>query len=93
VKLCVALLDLHIPGSHSLKEKRRSIQGLVANLRSRLNASVAEVDFQDKWQRAEIAVAWISADGVGAENYHSEIRKLVELRPEIEILNVQRVEY
>ena len=50
-------LELFLPESHSLKDKRRVIKSLAERLRRRFNVSVAEVDFQDTWQRAGLAVA------------------------------------
>jgi uncharacterized protein YlxP (DUF503 family) len=45
-----------IPWAQSLKDKRSAVHGLKDRLRSRFNASVAEVAYLDKWQRAVIAV-------------------------------------
>ncbi|HEU5039972.1 MAG TPA: DUF503 domain-containing protein [Gemmatimonadales bacterium] len=49
--------DLHLPGCHSLKEKRGLLKPLTTGLRRTLNVSVAETGHQDLWQRAEIACA------------------------------------
>ena len=49
--------DLRIRESHSLKQKRHVVKALTAALRQRFNVGVAEVDHQDLWQRAAIAVA------------------------------------
>jgi uncharacterized protein len=49
--------SLHLPGCHSLKEKRGVLKPLAASLRRSLNVSVAETAHQDLWQRAEIACA------------------------------------
>jgi uncharacterized protein len=46
----------------SLKEKRFVMQSLKAKIQNRFNVSVAEVDFQDKWQRGAVAVACVSSD-------------------------------
>jgi uncharacterized protein len=49
--------ELHLPGCHSLKEKRGVLKPLTVGLRRTLNVSVAETAHQDLWQRAEIACA------------------------------------
>jgi uncharacterized protein YlxP (DUF503 family) len=49
--------ELHLPGCHSLKEKRGVLKPLTIGLRRTLNVSVAETAHQDLWQRAEIACA------------------------------------
>jgi translation initiation factor IF-2 len=57
VVIGIQVWDLHLPGCHSLKEKRGTLKPLTAALRQRLNVSVAETGHQDLWQRAEIACA------------------------------------
>ena len=53
---------LHLEGCQSLKDKRSVLQSLKADLRRRLNVSVAEVGAQDLWQRAELACAAVGSD-------------------------------
>ena len=54
--------DLHLEGCHSLKDKRSVLQRLKADLRRKLNVSVAEVEHQDLWQRAGLACAAVGSD-------------------------------
>ena len=54
--------DLHLEGCHSLKDKRAILQSLKAELRRKLNLSVAEVAHQDLWQRAGLACAAVGSD-------------------------------
>ena len=54
--------ELHLPGCHSLKEKRGVLKPLTIGLRRSLNVSVAETNHQDLWQRAEIACAVVGTD-------------------------------
>jgi uncharacterized protein YlxP (DUF503 family) len=55
-------LDLHFPGARSLKDKRQVMRGLVGRIRKRFNVSVAEVEHQDLWQRARLAVVSVNTD-------------------------------
>jgi uncharacterized protein YlxP (DUF503 family) len=59
--------QLHLDGCHSLKDKRHVLRSLKDRLRHQFNVSVAETDFQDTWQRAEIAVCVVSGDKAYAE--------------------------
>jgi len=59
VIVAITTWELHLPGCHSLKEKRGVLKPLTAGLRRALNLSVAETGHQDLWQRAEIACAAI----------------------------------
>jgi uncharacterized protein YlxP (DUF503 family) len=54
--------DLHLEGCQSLKDKRSILQSLKADLRRRLNVSVAEVEHQDLWQRAGLACAAVASE-------------------------------
>ena len=59
--IAIQTWDLHLPGCHSLKEKRGVIKPLTSGLRRTLNVSVAETGHQDLWQRAEIACAVVGS--------------------------------
>jgi uncharacterized protein len=58
----VLSLEFFLPACRSLKDKRRILLSFKGRVRSRFNAAVAEVDFQDVWQRALIAVVTLSND-------------------------------
>ena len=53
VGLCT--VELFIPDSQSLKDKRQVLLSLKDRLREKFNLSVAEVDGQDLWQKACVA--------------------------------------
>jgi len=55
-------IDLHIPYAQSLKDKRMAVRSVKDRLRKRFNVSVAEVNHQDLWQRAQIGVVSIGPD-------------------------------
>ncbi len=52
-------VELHIPYAQSLKDKRMVLRGLKDRLK-KFNVSVAEVEYQDVWQRAGLGVVTIS---------------------------------
>ena len=53
-------LEIHLPYSHSLKEKRAVLRKIRDRLRSRFNVAVAELDHRDVWQVATLGVVSIS---------------------------------
>jgi uncharacterized protein YlxP (DUF503 family) len=55
-------LELYLPYSHSLKEKRAVLRKLQDRLRARSNFSIAEVGHQDLWQRAQLAAVTVGGD-------------------------------
>ena len=66
-------LHLHIPHSHSLKDRRKVLRALKDRLR-RSNVSVAEIEFQEKWQRSLVGVVAISQ----TEAHAQEVLERVE---------------
>lgn len=78
-------IEVMIPWARSLKDKRSAVRGLKDRLRSRFNASVAEVAYQDKWQRATIAVCIINNDRRQLESDISRVRQLCEEAQDLQI--------
>jgi uncharacterized protein YlxP (DUF503 family) len=62
VQAYVALLTIHLhfPESGSLKAKRKDLSSVKAQLHTRLGLAVAEVDYQDTWQRSTLVGALVS---------------------------------
>ena len=58
----VAVVELRVHESQSLKEKRGVVRKIVGRLRHRFNLSVAEVGGQDTWQRAVIGLSMAGSD-------------------------------
>jgi uncharacterized protein YlxP (DUF503 family) len=72
----VGVVELHIliPGARSLKEKRKVVKAILEKLKHRFNVSVSEVDMQDVWQRAVLAVAMV---GTSRQVVDSTLEKVV----------------
>ncbi|MCD6451006.1 MAG: DUF503 domain-containing protein [Acidobacteria bacterium] len=85
----VLLIELFIPGSHSLKEKRMVVKGLKDSIRSRFNVSVAEVDFHDLWQKAKIGIASIGVEGSVVDKGFSAILNFIEEKAVAEIVDTK----
>lgn len=79
--VAVSVFELHIPAGRSLKEKRRVIKSLTARLHQRYRVSVAETDYHDLHQRAQIAVAAVHRSRHDLERLFDAIRELVEETP------------
>ena len=77
---------MHVPMSASLKNKRRVIKSLKTKLRGRYNASVAEVEHLDKWQRATIAVALVSNEKSKLVKDQTAIEQMVNDCVDIELV-------
>lgn len=77
-QVAVGTIELHLPEVHSLKEKRHILKGIKERVRSRFNVSIAEVDHQDTWQRAALAVACVSDDSRHANEVVSKTINYIE---------------
>jgi uncharacterized protein YlxP (DUF503 family) len=60
-------LELYLPYSQSLKEKRMVLRKAQDRLRARCNFSIAEVEYQDLWQRAKLAAVTVGSDNTTLE--------------------------
>ena len=63
----VLTLEIVLENSHSLKDKRHVVKSLKDRLRGKFNVAVAEIDYQDLWQRAAVAAVTVSPDYEYAE--------------------------
>lgn len=68
-------LEIHLPYSHSLKEKRLVVRKMKDRLRARFNVAVAELDHQDLWQRAVLGVVSISSDRASLESLLNAVER------------------
>ena len=69
--------ELSLPGCRSLKQKRATIRSLKDRIRHRFKVSVAETDFQDASDRAELTVAFVASDGRLAQSMADKIDRFV----------------
>jgi uncharacterized protein YlxP (DUF503 family) len=80
-------LDLHFPGARSLKDKRQALRSLEARVRNRFNVSIAEVEHQDLWQRARLAVVSVNTDQQHLESTLQSVVGEAENAREIQLLD------
>jgi uncharacterized protein len=77
-RVALGLVELHLPDVESLKDKRHVLKGLKAKVRARFEVAVAEVEHQDLWQRATLAVAYVSADARHANEVVAKAMDFIE---------------
>ena len=82
---CAVRLELELPFSSSLKQKRQILRSLKDRLR-RKNVSVVEADHQDLWQRAVVEFAFAAVDHSSLEEKREEIRRSLLNYEELAIL-------
>ncbi len=82
-------VELHLPGVGSLKEKRHTLKGVKEKVRQRFEVSVAEVNHQDSWQRATLAVACVSQDSRHANEVVSKALDFIESVVDGHVIDIQ----
>ncbi len=79
-------IKLNLNGVHSLKDKRRILKSILARVTRQFNLAAAEVDCQDVWQTAVIALVSVGND---AGYLHGMMEKAVawieQTRPDVPI--------
>jgi len=83
----VCTIELHVPESGSLKTKRHSIRSLKDRIRNKFNVSVAEIDDNDLWQKASLAVAAVSNDKSHLNQTLDHVLNMIRSVPEISLLD------
>jgi uncharacterized protein len=83
-------IDLHIPECRSLKAKRAVVKPIVEGIKRRYGAAAAEVEFQNKWQRARIGVAVVASSEAHACDILDEVERFVWSHPDVQVLQIDR---
>lgn len=80
-------IELIIYEANSLKEKRHVIKSVIERIKSRFNASVAEIDCNDLWNRAVIGIAVVSNKKALCESMILKIIDFIDNDERVEIIN------
>jgi uncharacterized protein len=83
----VCRIELHLPNGHSLKGKRQVLKSLKDRIKNRFNVSIAEVDDQDLWQKAVLAVACVSNEQSHVRKTIDQVIGIIRGTPVVEVLN------
>ena len=85
----VLVVDIYIPESNSLKEKRSILKRLKDRIRNKFNVSVSEIDEHDIWRRARIGVAHVSSNGKFTGQELEKVAKFLENDFQVEVLDYE----
>jgi uncharacterized protein YlxP (DUF503 family) len=83
-------VDFRIPGSDSLKAKRKVMSSLRDRIRARFPVAVAEVGHQELYARGLLGVAAVGGNGGLVERALDEIVRLIESDVRVLIVDVVR---
>jgi len=80
-------VELLLHATMSLKEKRFVLRSVKQRIRNDFNVSVAEVGYQDKWQRALLGIACVGNEKRFINEVLSKIFHLIERDDRVEIID------
>jgi uncharacterized protein YlxP (DUF503 family) len=75
--VAVGRFEFFIPASRSLKDKRRVLRSVIQATANKFNVSIAEVEFQDLWQRAAVGVSCVAESMGHCQKVLQEVEKLM----------------
>ncbi len=86
----VCQITLHLPDSHSLKEKRQIVKSIIARVHNQFEVAIAEVEDNDRWQIATLGMSCVSNSGQHAGEVLERVRNYIEeTRPDLIISNIE----
>ncbi len=85
----ILVIEILIYSSTSLKEKRLVLKSMKDRLKKKFNVAVAEIGFQDKWQRAQLGIATISNQHSHLEHSLQQIFQYLDRSDSYEIISYE----
>lgn len=80
-------VECSLPGTQSIKDKRRVVQSLLARLHHRFRVAAAEVTHQDSRRRAGLAIAYISTTTRHADEVLAHVAGEIERHADLVLLD------
>ncbi len=85
----VLVVDIHVPASASLKDKRAVLQHLLGTSRQRFRVAASEVGGQDLRQRGTLAFACVGASSTQVGEVLDALERFVWSHPEVVVLSAR----
>jgi uncharacterized protein YlxP (DUF503 family) len=86
----IMIVDLLCREVHGLKEKRQIVSSIKEKLGNKFNISIIESDYQDLWQRIQLAVAIVSNSKVFVEKVFAQIEDFIFSNYTVELINIEK---
>lgn len=85
----VCQIEIMLPGSASLKDKRFVLTSVKARIQNKFNVSVAEVAHQDLWQRSLLGLALVTNEHKMIDQVFNKIMEMLYQEDRLEVLKHQ----
>lgn len=81
----ICKINLFLPNSHSLKDKRNMLKSIKLRIRNRYNVSVSEIDNSNLWKNTTLGIAGIGNDKKYLNKVLNEIILFLEKQNEFQL--------
>ncbi|NLK65506.1 MAG: DUF503 domain-containing protein [Tissierellia bacterium] len=88
--VCSCEIEILIYEANSLKEKRQVIKSIIERIKAKFNASVAEVGYNELWNRCLLGIAVVSNNKKLCDASISKIISFIDNDERVEIINCYR---
>lgn len=85
----VLRVEVHLPVSQSLKDKRSVLKSVRDRVRHRFNVAVAELDSNEMWQRATLGISTVGEDRAYVEGLLRELTEWLRATRLVELIRVE----
>ncbi len=82
-------VDVHVPNAQSLKDKRSVIKSLKDQLHNRFHIAVAELEPNEKWQRALLGIAAVGESRGQVERSLRQVVEALRANPLIALIHIE----
>ena len=86
----IMVMDLYSKSTHSLKEKRNIVASIKGKLKQKFNVSIIESDYQDRWQKIQLAISMVSNSRVMIEKVFNQIEDLIYLNFPVQLIAINK---
>jgi len=83
--ISVCQVEIYIYESNCLKDKRRILKSIIDKLKSKYNITIAETDYNEKWNRSVITFAAVSNSGKFSDKIINKVLRIIENDNRIEV--------
>ncbi len=90
MQVAMLIVEFHLPGCHSLKEKRHRLLGLRDRFGKQTNVAACESDFQNEHQRAEWSFVATGTERKVVEQTLRKIENHIESNVDAVVVDLQR---
>jgi len=85
--LGVCTINLYLPSSRSLKDKRSIIKSLKLRIKNNFNVSVSEINNYDLWKNTILGIACIGNEKKYLNGVLNEVIKFIENQNKLQLIN------